>query len=71
MGDVNMFQIRNDSNEDTTYVILYRDTTIKQLFDVVDRERNILYAVYHWLTRSKTYMNWLPGHIQLFGLNLA
>ena len=71
MGDVDMFQIRNDSNEDTTYVIFYSDTTINQLFDVVDRERKNSYAVYHWLTQSKTYMNWLPGNIQLSGLNLA
>ena len=39
MGDMDMFQIRNDSNEDTADVIFYSDTTINQLFDVVDRER--------------------------------
>ena len=53
-----MFQIRNDSNDDTADVIFYSDTTINRFLDVVDRERKNLYAVYHWLTQTKTYMNW-------------
>ena len=68
---MDMFQIRNYLNEDKTDVIFYKDTTIDHLFDVVDRERKNSYAVYHWLTQSKTYMNWLPGHIQLSSLYLA
>ena len=55
-----MFQRRNDFNDKKTDVIFYRDTTIDRLVDVVYKERKNSYAVYHWLTQSKTYINW-PG----------
>ena len=70
MGDEDMFQIMNDSNEDTAYVIFYSDTTVNRFLYVVDRERKTVYAVYHWLTQPKTYINWLPGNIQLSGVDL-
>ena len=45
IGDRDMFQIRNDLNEEKTDVIFYKETTIDQLFDLVDRERKNSYGI--------------------------